>query len=72
MNEGLNESVVKTVKSLSQMPVHGESDEIIIDLTDSKNIHVTEFNRSYFELYLDFYIDLFQGVFPVLPTNIRP
>jgi hypothetical protein len=72
MNEVLNENVVKTVKSLSQMPVHGESDEIIIDLTDSKNIHVSEFNRSYFELYLDFYIDLFQGVFSVLPTNARP
>jgi hypothetical protein len=51
------------------MPVYGETDEIIIDLTDSKNIHVSEFNRSHFELYLNFTIDLFQGQFPViLPT----
>jgi hypothetical protein len=54
------------------MPVHGEIDKIIIDLTNSKNIHVSKFNQSYFELYLDFNIDLFQGTFPVLPTNARP
>jgi hypothetical protein len=27
------------------MPVTGETDENIIDLSDGKNIHVTEFNR---------------------------
>jgi hypothetical protein len=72
MNEGAHEVVNKTIKSTSQMPVHGESDDIIIDLTDSKNIHVCEFNRSYFELYLDFTIDLFQGQWPLLPTTARP
>jgi hypothetical protein len=72
MNEGAHEAITKTIKSISQMPVHGETDDIVIDLTDSKNIHVCEFNRSYFELYLDFTIDLFQGTFPILPTNARP
>jgi hypothetical protein len=33
------------------MLIVGETDEIIIDLSDGKNIHVTEFNGSYFELY---------------------
>ena len=72
MNEGAHEAITKTVKSITQMPVHGETDDIVIDLSDSKNLHVTEFNRSYFELYLDFTIDLFQGTFPVLPTNAKP
>jgi hypothetical protein len=72
LNEGAHESLTKTVKSITQMPVHGESEDITIDLTDSKNIHVCEFNRSYFELYFDFDIDVFQGQFPVLPTNARP
>jgi hypothetical protein len=72
MNEGANEAVSKTVKSITQMPVHGETDDITIDLTDSKNIHVTEFNRSYFELYFDFEIDVFQGIFPILDTDAKP
>jgi hypothetical protein len=72
MNEGAHESINKTVKSVSQMPVLGETDDIIIDLTDSKNIDVCEFNRSYFELYLDFTLDLFQGKFPLLPTDVHP
>jgi hypothetical protein len=46
MNEGAHEAISKTIKSLTQMPVYGETDEIIIDLTDSKNINVSEFNRS--------------------------
>jgi hypothetical protein len=54
------------------MPVTGETDEIIIDLSDGKNIHVTEFNRSYFELYFNIDIDMFQGRFPILPTNVLP
>jgi hypothetical protein len=72
MNEGSGEALSKTIKSLSQMPVYGETDDIIIDLTDSKNIHVAEFNRSYFELHLDFTIDLFQGLFHILLTNAHP
>jgi hypothetical protein len=72
MNEGANEAISKTVKSITQMPVHGETDDITIDLTDSKNIHVTEFNRSYFELYFDFEIDVFQGIFPILDTDDKP
>jgi hypothetical protein len=72
MNEGDYEAITKTLKSTSQMPVTGETDEIIIDLTDGKNIHVTEFNRSYFELYFNIDIDAFQGRFPVLPTNSLP
>jgi hypothetical protein len=54
------------------MPVTGETDEIIIDLSDEKNIHVTEFNRSYFELYFNIDIDTFQGRFPILPTDALP
>jgi hypothetical protein len=54
------------------MPVHGETDDIVINLSDSKNVHVCEFNRSYFELYLHFDIDLFQGNFPLLPFNAHP
>jgi hypothetical protein len=54
------------------MPVTGETDEIIIDLSDGKNIHVTEFNRSYFELYFNIDIDMFQGRFRILPTNVLP
>jgi hypothetical protein len=72
MNEGAHESLSKTIKSITQMPVHGESDDIIIDLTDSKNVHVCEFNRSFFELYFNITIDVFQGIFPVLPTNAHP
>jgi hypothetical protein len=72
MNEGAHEAITKTVKSLTQVPVYGETDEILIDLTDSKNIHVCEFNRSYFELYLDFIVKLFQDEFPILETNARP
>jgi hypothetical protein len=72
MNEGAHEAITKTVRSLTQVPVYGETDEIIIDLTDSRNIHVCEFNRSYFELYLDFAIDVFQGNFPILDTDARP
>jgi hypothetical protein len=68
MNEGNNEALTKTLKSTSQMPVTGETDEIIIDLSDGKNIYVTEFNRSYFELYFNINIDVFQGRFPILPT----
>jgi hypothetical protein len=37
MNEGSREALSKTIKSLSQMAVYGETDDIIIDLTDSKN-----------------------------------
>jgi hypothetical protein len=48
MNEGDHEALTKTLKSTSQMPVTSETDEIIIDLSDEKNIHVTEFNISYF------------------------
>jgi hypothetical protein len=72
MNERANESLSKTIKSISQMPVHGETDDIIIDLTDSKNVHVCEFNMSFLESYLDITIDLFQGQFPLLPTNAHP
>jgi hypothetical protein len=72
MNEGAHESLSKTIKSISQMPVYGETDDIIIYLTDSKNVHVCEFNRSFFELYLDITVDLFQGQFPLLPTNAHP
>jgi hypothetical protein len=54
------------------MPVTGETDEITIDLSDGKNIHVTEFNRSYFELYFNIDIDVFQGRFPILPTDALP
>jgi hypothetical protein len=59
MNEGDHEALTKTLKSTSQMPVVGETDEIIIDHSDGKNIHVTEFNRSYFELYFNIDIDMF-------------
>jgi hypothetical protein len=45
MNEGNHEALTKNLKSTSQMPVTGEINEIIIDLSDGKNIHVTEFNR---------------------------
>jgi predicted nucleic-acid-binding Zn-ribbon protein len=69
MNEGDHEALTKTLKSTSQMQVTGETDEIIIDLSDRKNIHVTEFNTSYFELYFNIDIDVFQGRFPILPTN---
>jgi hypothetical protein len=69
MNEGDHEALTKTLKSTSQMPVTGEADEIIIDLSDGKNIHVTEFNRSYFKLYFNIGIDMFQGRFPILPTD---
>jgi hypothetical protein len=48
MNEGAHECLSKTIKAISQIPVHGEKDDIIIDLTDSKNVHVCEFNRSFF------------------------
>jgi hypothetical protein len=72
MNERANEAISKTIKSIAQMPVHGETDDIVIDLTGSKNIHICEFNRSYFELYFDMEIDLFQGNFPIFPTSTRP
>jgi hypothetical protein len=72
MNEGNHETLTKTLKSTSQMPVVGETDEIIIDLSDGKNIHVTEFYRSYFELYFNIDIDVFQGKFPILPTDALP
>jgi hypothetical protein len=72
MNEGDHEALTKTLKSISQMPVVGETDEIIIDLSDGKNIHVTEFNRSYFELYFNIDIDVFQVRFPILPTDALP
>jgi hypothetical protein len=72
MNEGNHKALTKTLKSTSQMPVTGETDEIIIDLSDGKNIHVTEFNRSYFELYFNICIDMFQGRFPILSTNDLP
>jgi hypothetical protein len=54
------------------MLVTGETDEIIIDLSDGKNIHVTEFNISYFELYFNIDIDVFQRRFPILPTDALP
>jgi hypothetical protein len=44
MNEGNHEALTKTLKSISKMQVTAESDEIIIDLSYGKNIHVTEFN----------------------------
>jgi hypothetical protein len=47
-------------------------DEIIIDLSVRKNIHVTKFNRSYFELYFNIDIDIFQRRFPILPTDALP
>jgi hypothetical protein len=56
----------------SYLPVTGETDEINIDISDGKNIHATEFNRSYFELYFNIDIDVFQGRFPILPTNVLP
>jgi hypothetical protein len=69
LNEEAHEAIVKTTKSISQMPVHGETEDIIKDLIDSKNIHVCEFNRSYFELYFDITINLFQGAFPLISTD---
>jgi hypothetical protein len=69
MNEGNHETLTKTLKSTSQMPVTGETDEIIIDLSDGKNIHIIE---SYFELYFNIDIDVFQGRFPILPTDALP
>jgi hypothetical protein len=72
MNEGAHECLSKTIKSTSQMPVYGKTDDIIIDLSDSKNGHVCEFNRSFFELYLDITVDLFQGKFPLLDTSEHP
>jgi hypothetical protein len=72
MNEGNHEALTKTLKSTSQMPITGETDEIIIDLLDGKNIHVREFNKSYFELYFNIDIDMFQGRFPILPTDALP
>jgi hypothetical protein len=72
MNEGDHEALTKTLKSISQMPVTGETDEIMIDLSDGKNIHVTEFSRSYFELYINIDSDVFQGKFPILPTDALP
>jgi hypothetical protein len=72
MNEGSGEAISKTIKSLSQMPVYRETDDIIIDLTDSKNIQVFEFNRSYFELYLDFTIDLFKACFQFSQRMLGP
>jgi hypothetical protein len=72
LNEGANETVSKTVKSVTQVPVHGETDDIQIDLTDSKNIHVCEFNRSYFTLHFEIDIDVVQGRFPFLPTDGIP
>jgi hypothetical protein len=67
-----HKALTKTLKSTSQMPVSGETDEIIIDLSNGKNIHVTEFNWSYFELYINIDIDVFQGKFPILPTDALP
>jgi hypothetical protein len=64
--------IMKTLKRTSQIPVTGETDEIIIDLSDGKNIHVTEFNRSYFELYFNIDINMLQGRFPILPTDALP
>jgi nucleoside-triphosphatase THEP1 len=72
MTEGDHEALTKTLKSTSQMPVTRETDELIINLSDGKNIHVTEFNRSYFELYFNIDIDVFQGRFPILPTDDLP
>jgi hypothetical protein len=59
MNEGDHEALTKTY-------------EIIIDLSDGKNTHVVEFNRSYFELYFNTDIDMFQGRFLILSTNDLP
>jgi predicted nucleic-acid-binding Zn-ribbon protein len=72
MNEEYHEGLTKTLKSTSQMPVTGETDEIIIDISNRKNIHVIEFNRSYFELYFNIVIDVFQGRFPILLTDALP
>jgi hypothetical protein len=72
MNEGAHETISKTINFITQIPVRCETDDIIINLTDSKNIHICEFNGNYFELYFDMEIDLFQGNFPLLPTNARP
>jgi hypothetical protein len=72
INKKNHKVLTKTLKSTSQMPVTGETDKIIIDLSDGKNIHVTEFNRSYFELYFNIDIDLFQGRFPILLTDTLP
>jgi hypothetical protein len=72
MNERDHEALTKTLKSTSQMLVTGETDEIIIDFSDGKNIHVTKFNHSYFELYFNIDIDMFRGRFPILPTNALP
>jgi hypothetical protein len=71
MSEGSGEAISKTIKSLSQMLVYGETDDIVIDSTDSKNIHISVFNRSYFELHLDFTIDVFQGLFLPLAIYAR-
>jgi hypothetical protein len=63
MNEGAHESLSKTIKSITQMPVHDETDDIIIDLTDSKNVHVCEFNRSFFQLYFNINLMFFKDYF---------
>jgi hypothetical protein len=72
MNEGNHKTLTKTLKSTSQMPIVKETNEIIIDLSDGKNIHVTQFNPSYFELYFNVGIDVFQGRFSILPTVPYP
>jgi hypothetical protein len=72
MNERNHEALTKTLKSTSQMLITGKTDEIIIDLSDGKNIHITKFNRSYFELYFNIDIDVFQRRFPILPTAALP
>jgi hypothetical protein len=38
MNEGAHEYLTKLIKSISQMPVHGETYDIIIVLTECKNV----------------------------------
>jgi predicted nucleic-acid-binding Zn-ribbon protein len=68
MNEGDHEALTKTLKSTSQIPITGKTEKNIIDHSDGKNIHVTEFNRSYFELYFNIDIDMFQGRFPIRLT----
>jgi hypothetical protein len=72
MNEGAHEWLTKTIKSISQMPVHGETDDILIDLTDNKMSMSVNLIDHFFELYLEFTIDLFQGEFPILPKIAHP
>jgi hypothetical protein len=44
-------ALTKTLKSTSQMPVTGETDEIIIDLSDGKNTHILNYISTLILMY---------------------